>query len=254
MKKLFVFMAFLPLAAACIAEYSDVSPVTAQKLESYSKKVMSETVAMPVEAVEFALDFDAYLQLSDIEKEADYRFFGNCTDLGQGMYHVAYHSTREFRSIYMKVDTKGLSIREEGVTWKLLLFEMAGNDFDYSYLDFDFALPADSEITMLSAADSTWAVNMGEKAVARMKMHPKRGELYEWTVESHGKEDTTIGMMAEYGTVGNFTIRERYLESMEKTNVYDGIFNLDIYREGVPHDYCHMSFSPGIRPEVKTSR
>lgn len=254
MKKLFVFMAFLPLAAGCIAEYSEVSPVTAQKLESYSKKVMSETVAMPVEAVEFALDFDAYLQLSDIEKEADYRFFGNCTDLGQGMYHVAYHSTREFRSIYMKVDTKGLSIREEGVTWKLLLFEMAGNDFDYSYLDFDFALPADSEITMLSAADSTWAVNMGEKAVARMKMHPKRGELYEWTVESHGKEDTTIGMMAEYGTVGSFTIRERYLESMEKTNVYDGIFNLDIYREGVPHDYCHMSFSPGIRPEVKTSR
>lgn len=254
MKKLFVLMAFLPLVAGCIAEYSEVSPVTAQKLESYSKKVMSETVAMPVEAVEFALDFDAYLQLSDIEKEADYRFFGNCTDLGQGMYHVVYHSTREFRSIYMKVDTKGLSIREEGVTWKLLLFEMAGNDFDYSYLDFDFALPSDSEITMLSAADSTWAVNMGEKAVARMKMHPKRGELYEWTVESHGKEDTTIGMMAEYGTVGSFTIRERYLESMEKTNVYDGIFNLDIYREGVPHDYCHMSFSPGIRPEVKTNR
>ena len=154
----------------------------------------------------------------------------------------------------MKVDTKGLSIREEGVTWKLLLFEMAGNDFDYSYLDFDFALPSDSEITMLSAADSTWAVNMGEKAVARMKMHPKRGELYEWSVESRGKEDTTIGMMAEYGTVGSFTIRERYLESMEKTNVYDGIFNLDIYREGVPHDYCHMSFSPGIRPVVKTSR
>ena len=247
-------MAFMPMAAACIAEYSEVSPVTAQKLESYSKKVMSETVAMPVEAVEFALDFDAYLQLSDIEKEADYRFFGNCTDLGQGMYHIAYHSTREFRSIYMKVDTKGLSIREEGVTWKLLLFEMTGNDFDYSYLDFDFALPSDSEITMLSAADSTWAVDMGEKAVAKMKMHPKRGELYEWTVESHGKEDTTIGMMAEYGTVGSFTIRERYLESKEKTNVYDGIFNLDIYREGVPHDYCHMSFTPGVKPDVKTSR
>ena len=246
-------MAFLPLAAACIAEYSDVSPVTAQKLESYSKKVMSETVAMPVEAVEFALDFDAYLQLSDIEKEADYRFFGNCTDLGQGMYHVAYHSTREFRSIYMKVDTKGLSIREEGVTWKLFLFEMSGNDFDYSRLDYTFSLPEDSEITMLSAKDSTWAVDMGEKGVARMKMHPKRGELYEWTVESHGKEDTTIGMMAEYGTVGNFTIRERYLESKEKTNVYDGIFNLDIYREGVPHDYCHMTFTP-YTVDVKTSR
>lgn len=253
MKKLFVFMAFLPLAAGCIAEYSEVSPVTAQKLESYSKKVMSETVAMPVEAVEFALDFDAYLQLSDIEKEADYRFFGNCTDLGQGMYHIAYHSTREFRSIYMKVDTKGLSIREEGVTWKLLLFEMTGNDFDYSHLDFDFELPEDSEITMLSAADSTWAVDMGEKAVAKMKMHPKRGELYEWTVESHGKEDTTIGMMAEYGTVGSFTIRERYMESKEKTNVYDGIFNLDIYREGVPHDYCHMTFTP-YTVDVKTSR
>ena len=153
----------------------------------------------------------------------------------------------------MKVDTKGLSIREEGVTCKLLLFEMTGNDFDYSRLDFTFSLPEDSEITMLSAADSTWAVDMGEKAVAKMKMHPKRGELYEWTVESHGKEDTTIGMMAEYGTVGSFTIRERYLESKEKTNVYDGIFNLDIYREGVPHDYCHMTFTP-YTVDIKTSR
>ena len=253
MKKLFVFMAFLPLAAACIAEYSEVSPVTAQKLQSYSKKVMSETVAIPVEAVEFAIAFDAYLQLSDLEKESDYRFFGNCTDMGQGVYDISYHSTREYRYTYMRVDTKGLSIREEGVTWKLLLFEMTGNDFDYSRLDFTFSLPEDSEITMLSAADSTWAVDMGEKAVAKMKMHPKRGELYEWTVESHGKEDTTIGMMAEYGTVGSFTIRERYLESKEKTNVYDGIFNLDIYREGVPHDYCHMTFTP-YTVDIKTSR
>ena len=60
-------------------------------------------------------------------------------------------------------------------------------------------------------------------------------------------------MTAEYGTVGGFTVRERYLESKEKTNVYDGIFNLDIYREGVPHDYCHMTFTPNT-VDVKTSR
>ena len=61
-------------------------------------------------------------------------------------------------------------------------------------------------------------------------------------------------MHADFSTVGPFTVRERYLESKEKTNVYEGYFNVDIFRQGVPHDYCHMTFAPGKETIVKTSR
>lgn len=254
MKRTIMILTLLPLLAACIADHSEVSPVTAERLESYSTEVMAESVAVPVEAVEFAIDFDAYLKLTDLEKEADYRFFGNCREDSTGVYSISYDSSREFRVVKMRVDTQGRSIMEEGASWKILEFGIYGNDFDYSYLDYSFALPEGSEIIMMSAADSTWAVMMGNKGDALMKMHPKRGELYEWTVETRGTEETSIGMTAAYGAVGPFTVRERYLESKEKTNVYDGRFNVDIYRQGVPHDYCHMTFAPGTEKSVTTSR
>lgn len=254
MKRTIIILMLLPLLAACIAEHSEVTPVTAERLESYSTEVMAETVAIPVEAVEFAIDFDAYLKLSDLEKEADYRFFGNCREDSTGVYSISYDSSREFRVVNMRVDTRGRSIMEEGASWKILEFSVYGNDFDYSYLDYSLTLPEDSEMIMMTAADSTWAVSMGDRGAAMMKMHPKRGELYEWTVEAHGTEETSIGMHADFSTVGPFTVRERYLESKEKTNVYEGYFNVDIFRQGVPHDYCHMTFAPGKETIVKTSR
>lgn len=57
MKRTIMILMLLPMLAACIAEHSEVTPVTAERLESYSVKAMAETVAVPVEAVEFALDF-----------------------------------------------------------------------------------------------------------------------------------------------------------------------------------------------------
>lgn len=254
MKRTIIILMLLPMLAACIAEHSEVAPVTAERLESYSVKAMAETVAVPVEAVEFALDFDAYLKLPDLEKEADYRFFGNCREDTAGVYSISYDSSREFRVVKMRVDTRGRSIMEEGASWKIMEFGIYGNDFAYSYLDYSFTLPEGSEIIMMSEADSTWAVSMGDMGAAMMKMHPKRGELYEWSVEAHGTEETSIGMDADFGTVGPFTVRERYLESKEKTNVYDGQFNVGIYRQGVPHDYCHMTFTPGVEKVVNTSR
>lgn len=254
MKRTIMILMLLPMLAACIAEHSEVTPVTAERLESYSVKAMAETVAVPVEAVEFAIDFDAYLKLPDLEKEADYRFFGNCREDSAGVYSISYDSSREFRVVKMRIDTRGRSIMEEGTSWKILEFGVYGNDFAYSYLDYRFTLPEGSEMIMLSAVDSTWAVSMGDRGAAMMKMHPKRGELYEWTVEAHGAEETSIGMDADFGTVGPFTVRERYLESKEKTNVYEGQFNVDIFRQGVPHDYCHMTFAPGVEKVVNTSR
>ena len=159
------------------------------------------------------------------------------------------------RNIYFTVDTQGTSITEEGSVWKMRSFSYYGSELIYhSNWESSFKLADDSEIMMISAADSTWAVKVGETGSAKLKMHPMRNRLYEWTVESRGTEETGIDIMSEFGTTGPFTLRERYLESGETSNVYSGNFNVDIYRNGEPLDYCHLNCAKGMQINVKTSR
>ena len=254
MKKIYAFLALLPIVAACEVSPSHVSPVSEYKLENYAKDKLIEYVAMPVEALEFAIEFDAYLQLSELEQETDYRFFGNTKEVAPGVYDVTYESSKETKIIRFVVDTKGESIIEEGSVWKMETFTYYGNQLLPSFKEWNFALVEDSELMMMSAADSTWAVKMGDNCSAMLKMHPKRDRLYEWTVESRGTETTDMNIMSEFGTTGPLTLRERYLESGETSNVYLGNFNVDIYRDGEPLDYCHLNCVKGMQIIVKTSR
>lgn len=254
MKKIYAFLALLPIVMACEVFPSQVSPVTSHTLENYAKKKLAEYVAMPAEAVEFAIEFDAYLKKSDLEQEADFRFFGNTKETEPGIYEVSYRSSKEYRVINFVVETRGVSITEEGSVWKMKNFSISGNDFDLSRYDYRYELPEASEIVMMSAADSTWGVTMADAGSAMLKMHPMRGDLYTWTVESRGTEETSSDIMSEFGTTGPFTLRERYLESGETSNVYLGNFNVDIYRNGEPLDYCHLNCAKGMQIIPKTSR
>lgn len=254
MKRIYAFLAMLPIVAACEVGMSQVNPVTSYTLEDYARRKMAEHVAMPTEALEFAIEFDAYLKLSDLEQEADYRFFANTKETAPGVYEVSYQSAKEYRNIYFTVDTQGTSITDEGSVWKMENFSYHGNEIIYKGSRASFRLPEGTEIMMISAADSTWAVKMGENSSARLKMHPMRGKLYEWTVESRGTEETDMDIVSEFGTTGPMTLRERYIESGETSNVYLGNFNVDIYRDGEPLDYCHLNCVKGMQIIVKTSR
>lgn len=254
MKKIYAFLAILPIVMACEVSMSQVSPVTSYTLETYAKKKLVEHVAMPAEALEFAIEFDAYLKMSDLEQEADYRFFANTKEIEPGVYEISYQSTKDRRNIYFTVDTQGTSITEEGAVWKMKSFSYYGSELIYHSSESTFRLAEDSELMMISATDSTWAVKIGETGSAKLRMHPMRDKLYEWTVESRGAEETGIGIMSEFGTTGPLTLRERYLESGETSNVYLGNFNVDIYRNGEPLDYCHLNCAKGMQIIAKTSR
>lgn len=69
MKRIYAFLALLPIVTACEIGVSQVNPITSHTLENYAKKKMVEYVALPVEALEFAIEFDGYLKLSDLEQE-----------------------------------------------------------------------------------------------------------------------------------------------------------------------------------------
>lgn len=242
----------MPAFVSCLIDDSDVNPVDAQDLKSYAKTRMADRVALPLEALELSLEFDEFLAMTPEEQQEDTVFFNHFLELSPGKYSISRTSSSEFRSLQCIVNTGGQSIRDKGTVWVFDQFMMTGNDFEYSYLDYCFSLPEDSELAMMSV-DSTWVMTMGEDVV-RMKQHPKQGCLYRWAVEARGSEETSIGISAEYGTRSALNVYERLLDSGDKINTYEGQFHVDIYRHGEPLDYCYVSFQPGSPASYHTSR
>ena len=109
---------------------------------------------------------------------------------------------------------------------------------------------------MFSKSENRWLLDFNDDNVSSMTMLPMRdGGLYEWTVEAQGSETSNIGMYSEYSTQGALTVRERFLDDDgRKENVYSGQFNVNIFKDNEPHDYCYMAFTPGMAADVRTSR
>ncbi len=248
-----ILIAAVPMFSSCILDDSDVNYVDAHDLGMYAKRKLSERIALPVEALELALEFDEFLRLPAEEQLADTVFNGRFNEIEDCIYRIQFSSRVEFRNTYCQIRTGGMSVRAPGAVWVFDIFEMHGNDFDYSNLDYSFSLPAGSELVVMSPSDSTWVMTMGDD-VTKMKQHPKQGSLYRWTVETQGSEETSIDIVSEYRTGLDFLVRERVMDSGQKTNTYSGHFYTDIFRDGEPLDYCYISFQPGTETVYHTSR
>lgn len=248
------FVAVLISAASCIVDDSDVNIIDSYDLTQYSKKKVAMTVALPLEALELAIELDEYINLPEDQKPSCKKFHENCEMTAPGLYSLRYDSTLEFRCLRLSVDTGGKSIWEQDAEWTFHEFMLWGNDFGYSSYDYDWELPQGTKLMMLSASDSTWAVN-ADAIATKMKMLPKyQDSLYVWSVKAQGSEESEIDVKAEYGTKSDLLVREILLESDERTNSYSGSFYVDIYRNGEPLDYCYASFDFNRETQYNTSR
>lgn len=246
-------LAAIPMMISCIVDDADVNLIDSSDLTLYAKDKVATAVALPLEALEFAIELENYLALPEEDKAKNTKFSENCEELSPGLYLMNYSSVNEFRNIHCRVSTDGKSIHEEGAVWTFHEFSMHGNDFEYSSYDYNWQLPEGARIVMMSASDSTWAMNVDEMAV-QMKMQPMRDSLYTWTVTAQGTEETSVGVRSEYGTKSEFSVREMMMPSGERTNSYEGLFYVDIYRNGEPVDYCHATFTYGFDSKYHTSR
>lgn len=243
----------IPLMVSCIVDDADVNLIDSSDLTRYAKDKVAATVALPLEALEFAIELEKYLALPEEDKAKNSMFSEYCEELSPGVYRMSYSSVNEYRNLFCRVYTGGKSIHEEGAVWTFYEFDMTGNDLDYSTYDYHFKLPEGAQIRMLSASDSTWTMDAGNLAV-KMKMLPQYDGKYEWSVTAQGTEETSTGVKAEFGTKSEFVVRESIMPSSERTNMYDGLFYVDIYRNGEPIDYCHATFKYGFYSKYHTSR
>jgi len=257
MKRIFMFAATALMTVSCLVDGPSSSPVDADKLHRYAMDKLVGYVDVPVEALELALEFERYLSLPESEKESNMLFYGNIKKLDETKYQMMIDYSDfsdEYRIVECRLDTKGVSLWSEGASWIIESFSIYGNDFGYSYRDYSFVMEENVSLMNLSVADSTWVLPLDEDNVTRMKMRPMRDDLYEWVVEAQGTETTSLDVKAEFGTAGEFIVRERKVYFGVTSNVHSGRFNMSIYRGGQPYDYCNMIFVPGMMSETVTSR
>lgn len=257
MKKIFVFMIMMPVLASCILEYSDVRIVNENVLMHYAETRRYEIVDIPLELLETAIEFDAYLSLPDDQKQASSMFFGNYKEVEDNMYSISIYDKRASASMMMEVYTGGKSIWAEKAVWRVNGFHYDGRYLDGVPEEDDDVLEDGMELALVSSADSTWTLKIGERAAVKMKMHPMNEGLYTWTVNAEGEEygEVAEDLASEFGTVGSFIVRERSdAESQYVYNFYDGQFNVSIFKDGEPHDYCYVTYKYDQQPVYKTSR
>ena len=255
MKKFFISLALaLPVLVSCIVDDADVDYIDSGDLTRYTKDRIAETAAIPVEAMEIALELDRYLQLTDEEKKRESYLYGHIEKLSEDSYGITLSSEKEYRNIWCHFMTYGVSIYEKDARWRIVNFSMSGNDFGYSGYDYSFKLPENCELLAVAPDEGYWSIDRSG-ARTLMILDSINNGLYSWDVIVADSEDTEIGLKAYFGTSGKFNLQETLLETGEKTNLYTGKFFVEIYRGDKDIvDYCYANFNGSSSPVYSTSR
>lgn len=255
MKKIFCFLAAMPLLASCILEDSYVRPVDPYMLRQYADARRYEVVDVPLALLQTAIEFDSYISTPEEERPSASRFFGNYQAKENDVYELSLYDKNNSSYLEMEVYTGGKSIWDRNAVWLINEYKYNGRYLGDVPDEESDVMEDGSELAMISVSDSMWTFRIGEHAAVKMKMHPLKDDLYTWTVNAQGTGTGENDMTSEYRTVGSFVVREGYqYGSQNVTNFYEGQFNADIFKGGEPYDYCHVTYKYDQQPVYKTSR
>lgn len=255
MKNIFGFILFISLMTSCIVDYSDVRPVDSYRLQNYVEARRNEVIDVPLALMKTMLEFDAYIRMTDEERPSSSIFFGNYQEVNENVYSISAYDQKAQTNISMELYTRGTSVWDDKAIWLVHGFEYEGRYMGDVPQENDDVMEKGAELALLSAADSTWTLKVGENVAVKMKMHPRKNGLYRWTVTAQGVEHASDGITSEFGTVGTFNVQERMLEGYPYVrNYYEGQFNASIFRDGQPYDYCYVTYRFDQQATYKTSR
>lgn len=244
----------LPIFASCRIDGPDRDPISSKELAEYARRSLISVVALPVEALEMALELDEYLSLSDEDRmTCGFNDKYILHPAGNDLFIMTYAPDNVDKTIRCQFTTGGKSIRESGGQWIADGVLIYGYSEEFNLYNYEFQLPEGVRLSMNTDKDSTWTLTMTGSS-SEMQLQSKNDSLYTWTVNAYGTETTSTGIEASFGTVSGLSVREIVSESGEKVNAYTGQFNVDIFRDGKLIDNCHMTFVEGLDVEYKTSR
>lgn len=249
MRRLFIFSALLFGLVSCELQIGDLHRDPQNEIQRYTIDAFSSHVIMPVMMAELALDFDAYLALSDEEKAKDFRFFGNIRKPDENTYLIG------LGDMTCTIQTGGKSIWEDGAAWTFLSFtadtHLNGSGTLYCTMTETIVLesapvvPGDDSMRLLSAM-------LGKNPVGMVLCSSDEG-FHKWNVGSAGDIEDTGGYMAEYmtGADGVYVTKRYNAESEKYEYICDGDFLVTIFKNNEPIDMCKAVFEPGMRVQYK---
>jgi hypothetical protein len=252
MKKLFVFMALLSVLVSCELSVGEYRQDTQTALQQYTMDAFSSYVIMPVMMAELAVDFDAYLSLTEEEKAKDFRFYGNIRNPETDMYLIGLDG------LTCTLQTGGKSIWDEDAQWTILSFtadtDLNGDGALYcstsekTVLDSDPVAPGDSSLRIFST-------QLGKNPAGMVLCSLAEG-VYEWKVGSNGQISDTDGYMAEYMTGDNGVyVTKRFNQALEGYEyICSGDFLVTVFKNNEPIDMCKAVFKPGFRTQYVSGK
>ena len=252
MKQLYILSALLFVLASCELYVGEYRQDTQDALQEYTMDAFSSYVIMPVMMAELAVDFDAYLRLTEEEKAKDFRFYGNIRNPEPDMYLIGLDG------LTCTLQTGGKSIWDEGAEWTCLSFtadtDLNGSGGLYcsaaekTVLDSDPVASGDTSLRIFST-------QLGKNPVGMVLCSLAEG-CYEWNVGSNGQLSDTDGYMAEYMTGANgINVTKRYNEDLEGYEyICSGDFLVTVFRNNEPIDMCKAVFKPGFRAQFVSGK
>ena len=250
MKKTIIYLMIVLCVVSCEIYGGEYIRGTGDELSTYTMDAFNGHVMMPVLMTEMAIDFDAYLNLSDEEKKKDFRFYGNIRNPEENHYIIETGNTT------CTLKTDGRSVWDEDSQWTFLSFStmtyLNGRGSLYCstsekiVLDSDPVAPGDTSVRLFSMVYGGDPVGM--------VLCSSSEEGLEWNVGAAGVIKDQKGYTGEYMTgSGGIIVEKRYNEPVKDTEyICSGEFLVTVYRNDEPIDICKAVFRPGVKVEFIT--
>ena len=246
------------MAISCKVEERSINVLTYKELEEYASALYRNHVLLPADMVDFAIELDAYISMTEEQQADDFRFYRKIEEVSEGVYRLQ----GDFVSCL--VDTGGDSVWEDGAVWTFS--EYSSRSFVGINYGSRWHAWITEEVKVIFNADTkgeAMLVAQHESPNGKVMMALKSREegANTWDLSVQGTDVGTNGLITEYGSgIGTRDIELRTAPREEDSNrysrskIYDGTFYVDIYNGDVRIDWVIVHLRFGSSNIYETSR
>ena len=246
------------IAISCEIADGNINKLTHNELSEYASALYRNNVLLPADMVDFAIELDAYISMTDEQKAEDFRFYRKINEISAGVYNL------EGDFVSCIVDTGGASVWEDGAEWTFS--EYISRSFVGSSYGRRWKAWITEEVKLIFNADAaSEAILMAQHRTSngnvQMALKSRESGTNIWNLTVKGTDIGSNGLVTEYGSgVGEEGIelrtapREEDTGRYSRSKIYNGEFYVDIYNGDAKIDWVlvHLRFdSPNL---YETSR
>ena len=252
------------MATSCELESRNINALTRGELEQYASALYRNHVLLPADMVEFSLELDAYLALTDEQKQDDPRFYRRVHEIGEGVY--------QFLDDYLTcvVETGGKSVWDEGAEWKFPEYNsrsFVGSNIGMGGSETRWNAWITEEMKLIFNADTMGEAMLmvqvegaGEKLLMALKSR-EADAVNTWNLSVQGTDYGRNALRSEYGSgIGNGGIvlktepRSGDAGKYSRSKYSDGDFYIDIYDGDTRIDWVTVHLRSDSSNIYETSR